>query len=165
MMLFIYIIYITFLKTSSNDNVTEKPFEEIMLNKEMAKPNLDTTQQKVAQLELARQTPSIIKNTEEKVNNLIKTQPQDLELKIVASDKSWIRVVVDEKDNNEFILTNGMTKVLNADKQYFLHIGNSGAVKLFLNNKELEFSKELNRVRKLIVKKDGIEYLRRPSTN
>ncbi len=79
----------------------------------------------------------------------------------MVAGKSWIRVVSDEKDNMEFIIDQGITKVLNAKEKFYLHIGNSGGVKIFLNNKDLFFSGSEGKVRKIFVTKNGIEYLKR----
>jgi hypothetical protein len=64
-------------------------------------------------------------------------------------------------DNVEFIIDKGMTKVFYAKEKFYLHIGNSGGVKLYLNNNDLMLSGNEGKVRKIFVTEDGIEYLRR----
>ena len=54
-----------------------------------------------------------------------------------------------------------LMKELNAKDKFYLHIGNSGGIKLLLNNQDLSFSGATGRVRKIFVTKNGIEYLRR----
>ncbi|MBK8945488.1 MAG: helix-turn-helix domain-containing protein [Ignavibacteriae bacterium] len=160
LMLIIFVVYNTFLRDKENSFITEKPFEETLPQKVVIDTlSSDTSFVKTDSLN------STIKDTvnqidEEILNSqIVQPQKNGLELKIVCDDKAWIRAVIDEKDNNEFTITSGMTRVFNAQEQFLLHIGNSGSVKLFLNSKELAFNKAVGRARKLIITKNGIEYL------
>jgi cytoskeletal protein RodZ len=163
----IFAIYNSFLKKPNEIIVTEKPFEETLPQNEVAgltskDLNTNSKQSNQKSLDVNDANSIAVKDYEQIQNNTNK-----LTLKITADDNAWIRIIVDEKDNIEFIMTKNMVKTFTADKQFFLHIGNSGAVKLFLNNKELEFNKAPNKVRKIIVNKNGVQYIRRttPVTN
>ena len=70
-------------------------------------------------------------------------------------------MVSHNKDNVEFIIDKGMIKVFYAKEKFYLHVGNSAGVKLYLNNKDLLFSGSDGKVRKIFVTENGIEYLRR----
>ncbi len=72
-----------------------------------------------------------------------------------------MRIVTDDANTTEFIIQNNMKKVFGAKSKIYLHIGNSGGVKLQLNGKELNFRGSPGRVRKILITKNGIEYLRR----
>lgn len=170
LLLTIFISYKYFLNDENNEIITEKPFDEIVesqnniVTSSIEEQKLDESQKinpnsiEAKKVELISPTQKIVTN-EPVVNQAI--IPGELNLTIVGSDKSWIRVVSDEKNNTEFIIDKGVTKVLNAKNKFFLHIGNSGGVRIYLNNKELEFKGAPNRVRKFSVTANGIEYLRR----
>ncbi|MCW8850854.1 MAG: DUF4115 domain-containing protein [Melioribacteraceae bacterium] len=167
MILFIFVIYKLFLTEDNKQIVTEKPFEEIVQeqnlddkseNNIITSNELNEIEQKKYELIKPNDSAEIPKL--EKKDNPAAT-PNGLTLTIVGSSKSWIRVVADEKDNMEFILDQGITKVLNAKEKFYLHIGNSGGVKIILNNKDLFFSGSEGKVRKIFVTKNGIEYLKR----
>jgi cytoskeletal protein RodZ len=167
LLLIIFVVYTTFLKEPENIVIAEKPFEETLPKQESVTAQQEFSESK--QNENIQQQKPINQtnvNTNLQTDNKIQAENNSnkLELRIVADDNSWIRVIVDEKDNNEFILTKDMTRTLTADKQFFLHIGNSGAIKLYLNNSELEFNKAPNKVRKIIVNKNGVEYIKRTNT-
>lgn len=169
MLIFIFVIYKVFLTDPNTEIITEKPFEEIIEEQTAAnevKKDLDMSEIKPKDLEEIK--PSLKKNEQ---NNIIQDIPvQSLQegimtLTVLGTDKSWIRVVADD-NNMEFMIDKGINKVITAKEKFYLHIGNSGGVKLLLDNKELIFSGLNGKVRKIFVTRDGIEYLRRtPNLN
>ncbi len=174
MLLFIFIIYKAFLTEKSTEIVTEKTFDKIVQsqNHSPTEINNEPTPENQNKIEVSKIEPK--KNEQiERPDNIGKKLTNDkilpkqqikageLTLTIIGSEKSWIRIVSDEKDNVEFIIDKGVTKVLNAKDKFYLHIGNSGGIKLLLNNQDLSFSGATGRVRKIFVTKNGIEYLRR----
>ena len=167
MLAFIFTLYKLFLTEDTNQIITEKPFEEIVqeqnldekINSEIiTSENLNEIEQKKYELVKPITTTEIPK-LEQKENKSVETN--GLTLTIVGSGKSWIRVVSDEKDNMEFMIEEGITKVLNAKEKFYLHVGNSGVIKIMLNNKDLAFSGSEGKVRKIFITKNGIEYLSR----
>ncbi|MFZ1291962.1 MAG: RodZ domain-containing protein [Melioribacteraceae bacterium] len=160
LMLIIFVVYNTFLRDKENSFITEKPFEETLPQKVIDDTvKVDTLLNQIESSD-STQKDSINQIDEEKVDSqIIQPNKSGLELKILCDDKAWIRAVIDEKDNNEFTITSGMTKIFSAQEQFLLHIGNSGSVKIFLNNKELDFNKAPGKARKMIITKNGIEYL------
>lgn len=175
LLVFILVIYKLFLTETNNEIITEKPFEEIVKSQNAnnsTSPNTlaeeDNTVQEIGKIE-----PKKVEliQTDSKENKTIPVTLQNavnntdnLVLSIVSSDKSWIRVESDDKDVMEFTIEEGVTKVLGAKDKFYLHIGNSGGIKLLLNNKDLLFSGSQGKVRKIFVTKNGIEYLRRTPT-
>lgn len=159
LILVIFVVYNTFLRDKENSFITEKPFEETLPKTAILDTfvNQDTTSLEISDSAIQDSANQMLQEPIE--SQIIQTNKSGLELKIVCDDKAWIRAVIDEKDNNEFIITKEMTKIFNAQEQFLLHIGNSGSVKLFLNNKELDFNKAVGKARKLIITKNGIEYL------
>lgn len=169
----IFIIYKVFLSDQNTEIITEKPFDEIVQSQNNnaiqseikdndEKESVEPDKIEPKKIELA----SSVESPKDKVEKANIDQSQvgvssNLVLTVLGSDKSWIRVVTDEKDNMEFIIDKGISKVLNANDKFYLHIGNSGGIKLFLNNKELNFIGAPGKVRKIFITKNGIEYLRR----
>jgi len=167
MIVFIFVIYRLFLFEPNRQIITEKPFEEILQDQNLedksdkniivSKDPAVTEQKKY---ELVKPTSELEIQKNEQMDNIV-SATEGLNLTIVGTGKSWVRVVSDEKNNMEFIIDNGITKVLNAKEKFYLHIGNSGGIKITLNNKDLSFSGAEGKVRKIFVTKNGIEYLKR----
>jgi cytoskeletal protein RodZ len=55
-------------------------------------------------------------------------------LKIVANEKTWLKVIIDDKQHSEYSLEAGENIALEADTGYNLLIGNAGGVELLLND-------------------------------
>jgi len=175
MLLFIFIIYKVFLNDQRNELITEKPFDEIVqeqnnLSGSIAEQeNIVKKTKQDSSLILPQKVEKISSNEnlqKEVVKEIIKqpVREGELTLTIIGDDKSWLRVVADEKNNVEFTIDKDVTKVLYAKEKFYLHIGNSGGVKLLLNNKDIFFSGTPGKVRKIFVTQNGIEYLRRTPT-
>lgn len=170
MVVIIFVFYKLLLTEENKQIITEKPFEEIIQGQNLEDKddkNIITTKDlneiKQQKYELIQPTSST-DNTKLKQKDNIITTTSGLNLTIIGTGKSWVRVVSDEKDNMEFIIEQGITKVLNAKDKFYLHIGNSGGIKLTLNNKDLLFSGSEGKVRKIFVTKSGIEYLKKTPT-
>jgi cytoskeletal protein RodZ len=56
-------------------------------------------------------------------------------LKITVLEDTWLKVIIDEKDSSEHTLTAGDNLELKATSGFNLLIGNSGGVKIMLNDK------------------------------
>ncbi len=169
MLIFIFIIYKVFLTDPNTEIITEKPFEEIMEEQRTSnevKRDLDISEIKPKDVEVIKPSEKITKNTKIMQDVPIQPlQPGTMTLTILGTDKSWIRVVADD-NNIEFMIEQGINKVITAKDKFYLHIGNSGGVKLLLDNKKLNFNGMEGKVRKIFVTRDGIEYLRRtPNLN
>ena len=169
MLIFIFVIYKVFLTDPNTEIITEKPFEEIIEEQTAAnevKKDLNVSEIKPKDLEEIK--PSLKKNEQKNIIQDIPIQSLQegiMTLTVLGTDKSWIRVVADD-NNMEFMIDKGINKVITAKEKFYLHIGNSGGVKLLLDNKELIFSGLNGKVRKIFVTRDGIEYLRRtPNLN
>ncbi len=60
-----------------------------------------------------------------------------LNLRAVAKDSAWIRVIADNKKYYEQLLKKGETKEWNANEFFIVDIGKVGAITLYRNNQEL----------------------------
>jgi len=69
-----------------------------------------------------------------------------LALLITAVEKTWIKVIIDEKESTEYNLNPGDELVLEAAKGYNLLIGNAGGLKITLNDKPVVISGESGQV-------------------
>lgn len=86
-----------------------------------------------------------------------------LVLTINTNDTSWISVSIDENMPEEFILLPNSQKSLKAKTNYNLIIGNSGAIKLHLNNKPIALSGKTKSVLNVLIDREGVKYLNNPA--
>ena len=61
-------------------------------------------------------------------------------LKVTALEDTWLKVIIDEKDSTEYSLSSGDNLDLEAHSGYNLLIGNSGGLKITLNDKPVLIS-------------------------
>ena len=67
-----------------------------------------------------------------------KKKPEKFFLKIITLEDTWLKVIIDSQETNEYSLDPGDQLELEATQGYNLLIGNAGGIKLILNNKPLE---------------------------
>ncbi|MBA4418517.1 MAG: hypothetical protein C0392_11515 [Syntrophus sp. (in: bacteria)] len=70
-------------------------------------------------------------------------------LMITCHERTWISVVIDEKEKKEFMLSPQEIIVLNAKEGFDILVGNAGGVKLLLNGKETEFTGKSGEVKRI----------------
>ncbi|MCX5693279.1 MAG: DUF4115 domain-containing protein [Candidatus Omnitrophica bacterium] len=80
-----------------------------------------------------------------------------IELEISASDNTWLQVIVD----GELVFTGAFKKgskdTWKAKREIKLEAGNSGAVKINVNGKPVDFSGKKGKKKEIVVTKDGIK--------
>lgn len=81
-----------------------------------------------------------------------------LVLTVNSNDTSWIKVAVDDQVFEEFILLPGSQKAIKAKTNYNITFGNSGAIKLQLNNKPLTFAGKSKFALNVLIDREGIKY-------
>lgn len=86
-------------------------------------------------------------------DNLSKTRLR--ELKIVATDKVWLRVWIDNKTIKTFILNNGDNRTVKGDRFFKIKLGNAGAVKLYINHKTYPFTGKKGMVKTIVIPLDN----------
>ena len=60
-----------------------------------------------------------------------------LTLRLIASETTWVRVMVDGSDKPGFIMTPGSIRIFDAREDFKLTLGNAGGVELNLNGQQL----------------------------
>ena len=166
MFVVIYLMYNTLLEETTV--VEEKPFAEVLKSQDGENTEIQNDVVDISKRENIDAGNITLKKVEKvqasnsKVNEKKQTaQLNKLNLTISGTSRSWMRILIDDEKTNEFIIDSGIKKDFYADEKFYLHIGNSGGVKLFLNGNDLQLNGSEGRVRKIAVTKDGIEYLRR----
>jgi transcriptional regulator with XRE-family HTH domain len=136
--LLIFIIYLIFIKDSDEIVVAEKPIEEIIEDNQhrFEEPNQNT------------------------VDN---AQPSDsMTLTVLSSDTSWVQIIYDDKNQEEFTLFPNSQKTIKAENNFKIALGNSGVIKFQVNNKPLNYSGKEGSVAYVQINKEGLTYLKNP---
>ena len=136
------LIYFLFINRGEQIIVAEKPIEEVI-------------QQNQRYLEESQQNQSDA--------NVI-TATDSLMLKINTTDTAWIKVIVDESTSEEFLLLPNSQKIINAQRNYEVTLGNPRVVKLQLNNSPLSLTGNLSTPRTVKIDKDGVQYFEKSSS-
>ena len=130
------LIYFLFIDKSEQIIVVEKPIEDVIQqNQRYLEEDLTT----------------------EKSDAGVVTS-DSLLLTINANDTSWIKVSVDNLSTEEFTLFPNSKKSLKAQTNYNITFGNSGVIKLQLNNQPLSFKGKNKSALSVVIDKDGVKY-------
>jgi cytoskeletal protein RodZ len=149
-LLVIILFYVLVIDKSDEIIVQEKPFEDV----------LEQTNQR--QIE---ETNNIV--TEENLS----TSSKELSLTLTntdSNDSAWVLIVTDDVSKQDFILLPRASKTVEAKNNFQFTLGNSGVIKLVLNDDELEFKGRRGAIRYFKLDKDGLERIYSPpklSTN
>ena len=130
------LVYFLFIDKGEQIIVVEKPIEDVI-------------QQNQRYVEDDQNTGS---------SDLSIALSDSLVLAINATDTSWIKVSIDEQASGEFILLPGSQKIIKAKTNYRITFGNSGAIKLQLNNKPLLFSGKSKSALNVLIDREGVRY-------
>ena len=134
------VIYFFFLRQSHDIIVPEKPIEEVIK---------ENKQRYIAN-----------EKTDSLANRSISSD--SLNLTITSKDTSWIKIIVDDKKVDDFILFPHSQKDIVAGNDFKITIGNSGGIELSLNNKPLNFEGKQGQVKYISINKGGLKYLSNP---
>ncbi len=134
------IIYFFFLHQSHEIIVPEKPIEQVIK---------ENKQRYIAN-----------EKTDSLANKSISSD--SLNLTIMSNDTSWIKIIVDNKKVDDFILFPHSQKDIIAGNNFKITIGNSGGIQLNLNNKSLNFEGKKGQVKYVSINKGGLKYLSNP---
>jgi cytoskeletal protein RodZ len=135
---FIFILYLVFIKDTDEIVIAEKPIEEIIEDNQQ---RFEEPQQSITE----------------------KTQASDsLNLTILSSDTSWVQIIFDGKSLGEFTLFPGSQKTIKAVNNFRITLGNSGAIKFQLNKQTLNYSGKDGSVAYVQITKDGLTNLKNP---
>jgi len=138
------VIYFAFIKGSSEIIVTEKPYNEV--RKENTQRYVEETKKPQAA------------STEQAVTS------DSLTLRVQTSDTSWVKILLDGSKVDEYTFFPNSEKILKAKNSFNLIVGNAGAMKFFLNNKQLNFEGKNKQVKYIFIDSSGLKYLENPPT-
>lgn len=136
------IIYFAFIKGSSEIVVAEKPYSEVQQ---------DNSQR------FTQETP-----TPQTTDSTYAASSDSLSLVLETNDTSWVKLLLDGSRAEEFTLMPHATKEIKTLRNYQIIIGNSAAVQLKLNNKNLNFTGNKHEVKFISVDSSGLKYLTTP---
>ncbi|MGA9293458.1 MAG: RodZ domain-containing protein [Ignavibacteriaceae bacterium] len=134
------IMYFFFLRQSHEIIVPEKPIEQVIK---------ENKQRYIAN-----------EKTDSLANKSISSD--SLNLTIMSKDTSWIKIIVDDKKVDDFILFPHSQKDVVAGDNFKITIGNSSGIELNLNNKSLNFEGKRGQVKYVSINKGGLKYLSNP---
>lgn len=133
------LIYIIFFNTSSEIVVPEKPYDEVVSESKQR----------------YEETPAA--KTDSSQNTPLSTD--SLNLLIQTTDTSWVKLILDDTREEEFILFPNAQKSIRAANNFKITFGKSSAIKLQLNNKPLPFNPKSKAVSHIKIDSHGVEYL------
>ena len=136
------IIYLLFFNNSDEIVVSEKPYDEVV------------TESRQRYEEVPSGT------TDSSVTN--KRSVDSLNLTIQTTDTSWVRVIIDNTREEEFIMFPNSQKMIKAADNYTITFGRSSAIKLQLNNRPLSFNPGSRNVTYVKIDSKGLEFLNKP---
>ena len=109
------------------------------------------------QNDTANHPPAVVTQSEPAAPSVQGAVPEKLYLKIVAVDDVWLLVRTDTSPQKKAVLKTGESVTWSAEKRFLLSYGNVDAVKLLLNDEELEVSGPKGAVvRDLIITASGV---------
>ena len=138
-------IYFLIIKKSDTIIVEEKPYERV--------------------LEQQNNQRFIEEPKEEEPAVISKVDSLTIEFSnIDSTDSAWILVIYDENSKGDFLLFPKSSKKIKAAKNIKCTLGNSGVVRIKLNNNLVQFDGKKGSVRHFLIDENGIERLYSPPT-
>ncbi len=135
------LIYLLFFNSSSEIVVPEKPYDEV----------ISESQQRY------EEKPGTVSDTSQARS----VSSDSLNLLIMTTDTSWVKIIFDDSAEQEFILFPNSQKAIEARDNFKITFGKSLAIKLQLNNKPLAFNPK-STVSYVMINSKGLEYLKKP---
>lgn len=136
------LIYFLFIHKGDQEIIVEKPIEEVI-----------------------EQSQRYVENEQGDLqNNFEGADVDNLALTISTTDTTWIKIVIDEKSNDEFILLPNSKKTLSARSNYKVTFGNPAGIALQLNKTPLSFSPKNGGAKTVIINRDGLKYTNNSSS-
>lgn len=142
-LVFLGLIYLIFFRSDNGIIVEEKPIEEVIEDAEQRYEENVESADTLAQF------------TE-------KAFGDSLSLTISTRDTSWVKIFIDDKISEEFILFPNSKKTISASNNYKITFGKSSAVNLLLNGKAISFTGRGTPVAHVMITKEGLQYLNSP---
>lgn len=134
------LVYLFFYQDSEKIIIAERPIEEVIQDSK----------------------PRYVEETVEMPDEGLALTSDSLLLKFYSTDTSWIYVIIDNSRTEEFTLSPNTERSVSAGNTFKATVGNSGSVKLTLNNSPVEFSGRKGSVRYFSLNREGLQYLNTP---
>ncbi len=138
------LIFFIFFNNSDEIIVEEKPYEEVL------------KETPARFIEEATITPDI-ENDASALNQLTLTIAN-----VDSVDSAWVYVITDGINSREFLLLPNISSSVVANNNFRFTLGNSGVIKLTLNDEEIQFDGRRGAVRHFKVDRNGIERIYLP---
>jgi hypothetical protein len=135
------LLYLLFIKGSDTIIVQQKPFDEVLEERE----RYDDTQR----FNFAGNDSTLMDSS----------KSGKLNLQIKASQKVWVRIIIDKSNQDEFHIGKDSVKSLNASHNFSLLLGDAGAVTLVLNGKPLNFVGKRGEIKNVYIDSTGLKLL------
>jgi transcriptional regulator with XRE-family HTH domain/archaellum component FlaF (FlaF/FlaG flagellin family) len=136
------IIYLLFFNNSDEIVVPEKPYDEVVTESRQR----------------YEEVPSSTADSSVKNGMTV----DSLNLTIQTTDTSWVRVILDNTREEEFIMFPNSQKSIKAEDSYKITFGRSSAIRLQLNNRPLSFNPGSRNVTYVKIDSKGLEFLKKP---
>ena len=82
---------------------------------------------------------------------------KDLKLNIVAAERTWMQIAIDDSVAQEFIFERGDTMTWEAKQKFLIRVGNGAGVRLYLNGNDLGKLGDRMEVLNFVLTKNGIQ--------
>lgn len=144
----VLVIYFGFLQDGKSEIVTER---------QVLPPVVESTEKPVDRF---------VEKTPEKISNPTENATQkSFTVKVTATDTSWMRVLIDDKITDEFMLNPNSAKDLTAEDNMKFLLGNSGGVQFWLNGENLNFQGVKGVIKNVRIDKNGLSLIQAPGKN
>jgi len=140
----IVVLYLTYFQNSTEEIIIEKPINEIISDR--------NENDGVSEIKLSDDgsNPEVV----------TPTSNDSLRLTINAIDTVWMRVMIDSKFGDEFIINPNLSRSLKAKSKISILIGNAGGVNLILNGNKLPKVGRNGEIKNISIDSEGIHYLK-----
>jgi len=141
----IVLFFVLVINKSDAIIVEEKPFEEVL--EKSNKRQIEGTNNPVTEKNLST-------GSSELTLTITNTDP---------NDSAWVLIITDGVRKQDFILLPKASKTVEAKNNFQFTLGNSGVIKLVLNNDELEFNGRRGAIRYFKLDENGREKIYSPT--
>ena len=136
------LIYLIFFNNGKEIVVPEKPYDEVVNESRQRYEGVP-----------AKAADSLLNNP---------VASDSLNLLIQTTDTSWVRLILDNTKEEEFILFPNSQKLIKTANNFKITFGRSSAIKLSLNNHPLNFDPKSKTVSHVMINAKGLEFLKNP---
>lgn len=136
-------IYFLFIKSSSTVIIREKPFNQVLNEKQRF------------ETEPVKKAETVPEKNGKTVQNA-----KPFSLTLVTTDTVWLRLRIDNEIDKEFTLKPNEKHVISANDSIKLLVGNLGGIKFILNDKSYDFKGMKGEVQNLQINRNGIQKIK-----